>query len=145
VVWWKDPDQRRYFERDALKLARCLTTRTSTFTFTYHLFLPIARIGAPHIRIWFGPTDPEHVEVATVPWRRLSPDRHPAHLPHRYDDDRLCLWYPRDPPELRWEWDDGLYQLLGHTAAHLMRERLWLKTGTWHGPERPHGYEENWT
>ncbi len=36
----------------------------------------------------------------------------PTDSPHRYDDGSLCMWYPRDPLERRWVFDDGLMALL---------------------------------
>lgn len=62
----------------------------------------------------------------------------PADSPHRYDDGSLCMWYPRDPLERRWVFDDGLLALLGQIAAHLVKEHLWRETRRWPGDEVPH-------
>ena len=59
--------------------------------------------------------------------------------PHRYDNNgALCIWYPHDPPESRWVFDDGLLTLLNHIQGHLFREAWWRETGEWLGPEAPH-------
>ena len=62
--------------------------------------------------------------------------------PHRYGDGSLCMWYPADPPERRWTFDDGLNALLGHVAVHLVKEQTWRDTGEWLGDEAPHEHEK---
>lgn len=66
----------------------------------------------------------------------------PAESPHRYADGSLCMWYPWDPESARWTRRDGAAVLLGHIAAHLLREEWWRKTGEWVGDEVPHDDEE---
>jgi hypothetical protein len=66
----------------------------------------------------------------------------PTESPHRYrheGDRNLCLWYPSDGPDRRWQPDDGLLQLLGLIEAHLFKEAYWRETGEWLGDEGPHG------
>ena len=59
--------------------------------------------------------------------------------PHRYDDNgTLCIWYPNDPPEQKWEFEDGLLALINHIQAHLFREAWWREHDEWLGPEAPH-------
>lgn len=58
--------------------------------------------------------------------------------PHRFDDRRLCIWYPSDGPDRRWTPDDGLLVLLGMIAVHLFKEAYWRETGQWLGDEYPH-------
>jgi hypothetical protein len=79
--------------------------------------------GAPHI-IADGPTESPH---------RYRPD---------YDGQRLCVWYPSDPPEEKWAFGDGLLELLGHVRVHLIREALWRDTDEWFGPQAPHATPE---
>ena len=67
----------------------------------------------------------------------------PADSPHRYGDGSLCMWYPGDPDTGRWTRRDGAAALLGHIAAHLLREEWWRKTGEWAGKEMPHGEEDD--
>jgi len=62
----------------------------------------------------------------------------PADSPHRYGDGSLCMWYPWDPETARWTRRDGAGPLLGHIAAHLLREEWRRKTGEWIGDEAPH-------
>ena len=63
----------------------------------------------------------------------------PREAPHRYDDDSLCMWYPDDPIERRWVFEDGLVALMGLVMAHLFKEAWWRETGEWLGEEVPHG------
>lgn len=64
----------------------------------------------------------------------------PDESPHRYPQDgSLCIWYPWDPPEQRWVFDDGLLMLINLIQGHLFREAWWRDTGEWPGPEATHG------
>ena len=81
------------------------------------------------VRIEFAPSNPE------VP--RVFVDG-PIDSPHRYEDGSLCMWFPKDPVELRWRRADGAAELLGCIALHLLREQWWRETGEWVGPEAPH-------
>ena len=62
----------------------------------------------------------------------------PRESPHRYHDDSLCMWYPGDPVERRWVFEDGLVTLMGLVMAHLFKEAWWRETGEWLGEEIPH-------
>lgn len=64
----------------------------------------------------------------------------PSHSPHRYhaDGGHLCMWYPSDPPDRRWIFDDGLLALIGQIQVHLIKEHLWRELGEWPGDEAPH-------
>ena len=62
----------------------------------------------------------------------------PRDSPHRYSDGSLCMWYPRDPVDRRWVFEDGLLDLIGLVIAHLFREAWWRETGEWLGEEVPH-------
>jgi hypothetical protein len=59
--------------------------------------------------------------------------------PHRYPDGTLCMWYPPDPSEEKWVFEDGLLALLNHVQAHLFREAWFREHGVWLGPQAPHG------
>lgn len=66
--------------------------------------------------------------------------------PHRYPSrgrTQLCIWYPTDPPELRWVPDDGLLRLFGMAAEHLLKEAWWRESGEWVGMQAPHTTEES--
>ena len=57
---------------------------------------------------------------------------------HRFQTYRplpLCLWYADDPPERRWQLQDGLVGLIDITRVHLFREDRFRATGRWPGPE----------
>jgi hypothetical protein len=62
----------------------------------------------------------------------------PTDSPHRYGNDRLCIWHPDDPAEHTWTAKDGLSELISHIAIHLFKEAYWRETGEWLGPEAPH-------
>ena len=51
----------------------------------------------------------------------------------------LCLWYPGDPRELRWEPQDGLERYITIVHRHLMAEEFWRRTGRWPFEDAPHG------
>src|SRR5258708_3804863 len=99
-----------------------------SFTITPH--------GVPprRVRIEFAVGSPE------VP--RVFADG-PRESPHRYNDGSLCMWYPRDPIELRWARRDGAAALVGSITLHLIREQWWRETGEWVGPAAPHAAPPN--
>ena len=71
----------------------------------------------------------------------------PTESPHRYGERRLCMWYPADPPELRWLPEHRLVGLIEMSRLHLFREEYWRRTGgrddgEWLGPEIHPGEEE---
>lgn len=65
----------------------------------------------------------------------------PTRSRHRYEDGSLCMWHPKDPPELRWRPEGGLADLIEMTRRHLFREAYWRETGVWLGPEVHHDGE----
>jgi hypothetical protein len=63
---------------------------------------------------------------------------------HRFGDNALCLWQPRDPPERRWTSKLGLLTLIELIRRHLFLELHWRKTGgqrcgVWLLEDAPHG------
>lgn len=62
----------------------------------------------------------------------------PEESSHRYSDGSLCMWYPYDPPDLRWWPTDGPEMLLGHIAAHVIKEEWYRRNGEWLGDEVAH-------
>ena len=93
-------------------------------------------VGVPH----------RHVEVHFTNWRPDSPSVYvdgPDDSPHRYPGGALCMWYPYDPPEARWRHNDGPGGLLGHVAAHLIKEEWFRRTGDWPGEVAPHNVKES--
>ena len=93
------------------------------------------RLPVPH----YEPRDVEIRFEKTTPYSpRIYVDGPGS--PHRYpDDNSLCIWYPRDPPESRWVFRDRLLALVNHIQAHLFREAWWRETDEWLGPQAPHG------
>ena len=60
--------------------------------------------------------------------------------PHRFADASLCLYYPKDSIEHRWRAEmPPALTIVPWTAEWLLWYELWLETGTWYGPEAPHG------
>ena len=57
----------------------------------------------------------------------------PTESPHRYGERRLCMWYPADPPELRWLPEHRLVGLIEMARLHLFREEYWRRAGGWDG------------
>ncbi|WP_460870791.1 hypothetical protein [Nocardioides pakistanensis] len=55
----------------------------------------------------------------------------------------LCLWYPRDPRSLRWEWDDGLEQYVTRVHRHLFFEEFHRREGHWPVEDAPHSDPES--
>ncbi|TFV64602.1 UNVERIFIED_ORG: hypothetical protein E4P37_12565 [Bacillus sp. AZ43] len=51
----------------------------------------------------------------------------------------LCLWYPRDPRGLRWEWEDGLEEYVTRVHRHLFFEEYWRRNDEWPVEDAPHG------
>lgn len=53
----------------------------------------------------------------------------------------LCLWYPRDPRVLLWDWSDGLSGYITVVHRHLQAEECWRRSprGEWPGEDAPHG------
>lgn len=55
----------------------------------------------------------------------------------------LCLWYPKDPRALRWEWDDGLEQYVTRVHRHLLFEEYYRREGQWPVEDAPHAEPVN--
>lgn len=62
----------------------------------------------------------------------------PTASPHRFSDESLCIWYPKDGPERKWIHSDGLVALLDLVSLHLFKEAYWRETDIWLGEEAPH-------
>ena len=65
------------------------------------------------------------------------------------EDDALCLYFPWDPPERRWQYENGLVQLFDIVADHLHKELWWRHTGgpdggDWLGEDADHGFPERY-
>lgn len=52
----------------------------------------------------------------------------------------LCLWYPDDPPHLRWHWSKGLDDFVRIVQRHLWMEEYCRRHGRpWPVEDAPHG------
>jgi hypothetical protein len=86
------------------------------------------------------------VEIRFEDWSRIPKILvdGPTDSPHRYSERQLCIWYPDDPPEEKWVFEDGLLMLINLIQLHLFREAWWREhggrdDGEWLGPQVPHG------
>lgn len=80
--------------------------------------------------------------VAAVPvdaGRRRWLHRNPKLLGDMRHLGELCLWYPKDPRGLRWEWDDGFVALITIVHRHLQAEEFWRRNHYWPSEDAPHG------
>ncbi len=131
--WYGKDSQRLRFEQDATKrfpgLRSCTTTRGESPGRHYSATLAVPNYEKRRVEILFRRDNPRVAKVRADG---------PTGSPHRFSDGTLCMWYPGDPPENRWVFEDGLVPLLGLTAVHLLREAWWRDTGEWLGPEAPH-------
>jgi hypothetical protein len=137
--WLDDADARSTFETGASAVARWITPGTGRGGFRYSAFVGVPRTGHIQLRVEFARTTPHSPHVFSPPL---------GGSPHRNPDQSMCLWYPLHPPDQRWEFRDGLRELLVMAVLHLRREALWRRSAprlvdrTWPGPEIPHGYQE---
>lgn len=65
-------------------------------------------------------------------------------------DDALCLYFPWDPLERRWSYENGLVQLFDVIADHLHKELWWRHTGghdggEWPGEDAEHGVPDGYS
>ena len=51
----------------------------------------------------------------------------------------LCLWDPKDPRTLRWEWADGFDAYVTVVHRHLQAEEFWRRNKVWPSEDAPHG------
>jgi len=138
-VWpAKQPSVTDRFERAELPvIGRVLTY--------HHAGLPVlGRTGLVPVTVEFHqyPT----YDSYGLPWHdypRVFADPGAASK-HRMPDDALCLYFPWDPPERRWRYENGLVQLFDVVADHLHKELWWRHTGgdpdgEWPGEDAEHG------
>jgi hypothetical protein len=59
-------------------------------------------------------------------------------MKHTFGNNRLCMWYPSDPPDKIWEREDGLLKLIDTAVIHLFKELYHRETSEWLGEEAPH-------
>ena len=130
--------------------ARARQTRTRVLVYEHAgLDVPARRDLVPVcIEFHENPTYPTY---GLPPWDYPRVFADPGAISkHRLGGDALCLWYPRDPEDRRWHYEDGLVTLLNIVRNHLFFEDHWRATGghgaagqpegEWLGNEAPHGF-----
>ncbi len=132
-AWYNDLDVVAQFEQDAIReypsLVSCNGVVGSRRWRQYTLTIDLEEYEARDVKIKIKP-DPKLLPRVTAGG--------PLESPHRYKGGALCMWYPKDPDEKRWVFNDGLLELLVMIEFHLYREAWWRETGEWLGPEAPH-------
>lgn len=86
----------------------------------------------------------EHVRIVVLESGQVFAfPRYSAGRPFKHRNSwpaSLCLEYDNDDPALRWQWGDGLEQLVTRVHRHLMFEEQWRRTGKWPTEDAPHDY-----
>ncbi len=101
--------------------------RMQSFVWRVHVTVPVYEVGfALRIELDEG----RAVRIYAEGWA--------GHLKHTYGGNRLCMWYPQDPIDRRWEREEGLLKLADTAVAHLFKELYYRETGEWLGEEAPH-------
>jgi hypothetical protein len=146
--WEQNHALRLRFERAAYSaypaLRRSTTGHRKYARVIYRVLVPVCDYEPRTIELHFRPTTPEPALT------RVYADG-PAESPHRYaphykDPLRrpsLCIWYPDDPPDLRWVPSDQLVTLIEMTRVHLFKEAFYRETGEWLGEEVAHNQPPN--
>lgn len=107
---------------------RCVNVKRG---YEYRVTVPVPHYGSRKIRIKFSGSSDVPSVIADGPQESR----------HRFSNGSLCMWYPWDPIDRRWVYEDGLLSLLGLIMAHLFKEAWWQETGEWLGEEVGHGPE----
>jgi hypothetical protein len=117
------------------------------------LILKVKFDPPPELRLPGFPAERIHIslnssrEIAVVPedgsgrlWLHKYPRQLPtAGLPLVSLVGGLCLWYPDDPPHLKWAWDAGIDEYLRIVQRHLWNEEFWRRFSYWPTEDTPHG------
>ncbi|WP_162605640.1 hypothetical protein [Jiangella ureilytica] len=100
--------------------------------------LAVARYNSERARVSIRPDG----AIYSFP---LGPDRtwhhrYPSPLGKQFGHlgGELCLWYPKDPRWLRWEWDDGVEQYVTRVYRHVFYEEYYRREGHWPVEDAPH-------
>lgn len=131
-LWFDKPVGRILFLRALTEVPATHQVKSTAHPGGFSVSLTLEPLGVPshHVTITFSrgaPTDPKVAVDGSTD------------SPHRYSDATLCMWYPTDPPERRWNLSDGAGALVANIAAHLIREEWYRNTGEWLGDEVRHG------
>ena len=120
---------RLHFEKGVKSQFPDLWVKKVNGGYEYRVTVPVPHYEARKVRVRFtGNSDVPAVLVDG-----------PKESPHRYSDGSLCMWYPGDPVDHKWVFENGLLALIGLVIAHLFREAWWRETSEWAGEEVPHG------
>lgn len=134
--WYGRFPERLAFERGAQRRVPGLRGRHSrrpgSRGWYYRLTMPVEGFEARVVYVFFDPSNPKLPKVYVD-----GPEPH-----HRYSDGSLCMWYPKDTPDQKWSFPDGLEKLLAFIAVHLFKEAWWREHDEWLGDEAPHGPED---
>lgn len=139
--WWCDVATRSAFEKGSRDISPWVVGAADRRGFRYSALVRIHRMGHVQVTVRFDRRRPDEPLVYSPPL---------GGSPHRNPDGSMCLWYAHHPPDQRWEFSDGLRELLLMAAAHLRREHLWRRSAPryadrrWPGPEMPHGHPEDY-
>ena len=131
--WYGEDFPRIMFEREARRYFPDLASVTIKSSHNagrkYRIAVHVPHYDDRRVQILFRKDSPR------IP--RVSVDG-PVDSKHRFSSGDLCMWYPKDPFENQWVFEDRLVALLGHIVAHLFREAWYRETGEWPGPEVDH-------
>lgn len=131
--WNHDIAFRMRFERGVRRTFPALqievTGRTFKHQLIYRLTVPVPGYEPRRLTI--------RVPNSYRPWPKVFADGS-AESPHRYSDESLCMWHPKDPPDQTWQPEEGLLTLIRYAQEHLYREAYWRERGLWIGEQAPH-------
>jgi hypothetical protein len=141
--WEQNFPLRMRFERAAQSaypdLRRSSTGRRRYARVVYKVVVPVSHYEPRTVELQFhrAPSQPMLARVyADGPLE--SPHRYAPHPKDPLRRPSLCIWFPDDPPELRWVPGDGLLALVEMTRVHLFKEAYYRETGEWLGDEVSH-------
>jgi hypothetical protein len=133
--WFQHIPRRIRFEvgvRELYTVRSSCSGRTTRDLVTYHLVVGIPEYESRKVTITiynsFAPVVKDVIADG------------PTESPHRYRNNSLCIWHPRDRVEQRWVHEDGLLQLITHARVHLFKEAWWREhdQDDWPGEQAPH-------
>jgi hypothetical protein len=111
---------------------------------------PTERVRANHLRQVFAwrvrvnvPVYDEEfdllIEIQEDRNVRVTAENWTGPMKHTFGANRLCMWFPDDPAERRWQREQGLLVLVDTAVTHLFKELFYRETREWLGEEAPHG------
>ena len=115
-------------------IVRKATKQATVIELTTVPFHPMSDFGYPDETYWLVVT-PTSAIAAPLP-------DDPRRWEHRYGGGlgEFCLWYPDDPPTLKWSIDEPVEELLAIVSVHVQAEEYNRRAGRWPIPDAPHGY-----